>query len=519
MSLSLSPEHGSNVRLTGSNADAAVALQKAYEVNIRHQESLVFAGFLSNYLATTAPPAVNAFQGTKVYGESTPTTEIDLSQWTTFTPGEEWPSLSTTLPSGPGLTPQREFTPNLGLPPIELSDNPETMSRSNSRSEMDGVGGLNEILAQIEENNTQRETQSDMFESIGGDWGRASNISSTAQSSLQIGTPETNIVEFDRMSSGPKSVILDEHSSSHSPVDRAIGSSLAASPQVSSGSLLSASTVSSNIPIAPPSMQQQSMLPQHQQHFQFPPQAQAQSLPQSQQVSQVQQPQAIAPRPTSSRRAPPAQIALQAVPFIPPPPMCMFFTPAFRDLQKGKVGVWKGDLEIRGRGGGKFNVLIVGEEGSDHLWQSHTWTESLVYPPQPTLTESCTATMIPVSTLAREGLLPVTMGMVLCNDENISAFVQMVQGLHAEGVAFHLPLPGSGLPIVFLPAKFDATDQLQRLGVAFMAKGGIAPLPPRPMFNESEENAKSPASPPPKKRKKSNSVGQTRTSQRRKGSA
>lgn len=48
--------------------------------------------------------------------------------------------------------------------------------------------------------------------------------------------------------------------------------------------------------------------------------------------------------------------------------MCMFFTPAFRDLQKGKVGVWKGDLEIRGRGGGKFNVLIVGEEGSDHLW-------------------------------------------------------------------------------------------------------------------------------------------------------
>lgn len=42
--------------------------------------------------------------------------------------------------------------------------------------------------------------------------------------------------------------------------------------------------------------------------------------------------------------------------------------------------------------------------------------------------------MIPVSTLAREGLLPVTMGMVLCNDPDMTDFVAMVQGLHAEGV-------------------------------------------------------------------------------------
>lgn len=66
--------------------------------------------------------------------------------------------------------------------------------------------------------------------------------------------------------------------------------------------------------------------------------------------------------------------------------------------------------------------------------KSHTWPEALTYPPGPAMTESCTATMIPVSTLAREGLLPVTMGMVLCNDENIAPFVNMVQGLHAEGV-------------------------------------------------------------------------------------
>ena len=69
--------------------------------------------------------------------------------------------------------------------------------------------------------------------------------------------------------------------------------------------------------------------------------------------------------------------------------------------------------------------------------QSHLWGDSLSYPPGPVMTESATATMIPVSTLAREGLLPVTMGMVLCNDENIAQYVSMVQGLHAEGVVSH----------------------------------------------------------------------------------
>lgn len=97
--------------------------------------------------------------------------------------------------------------------------------------------------------------------------------------------------------------------------------------------------------------------------------------------------------------------------------------------------------------------------------------------------------MIPVSTLAREGLLPVTMGMVLCNDDRMEAFVQMVQGLHAEGVAFHLPMPGSGLPIVFLPAKFDSADPLQRLGIAFMTKGGAAPDFSAPTTRRSSEDS------------------------------
>jgi len=46
----------------------------------------------------------------------------------------------------------------------------------------------------------------------------------------------------------------------------------------------------------------------------------------------------------------------------------MFFNSSFRDLQQGKVGVWKGDLDLKGKGGGTFSVLIVGEEVSGHLW-------------------------------------------------------------------------------------------------------------------------------------------------------
>lgn len=44
--------------------------------------------------------------------------------------------------------------------------------------------------------------------------------------------------------------------------------------------------------------------------------------------------------------------------------------------------------------------------------------------------------MIPVSHLAREGLVPITMGMVLCNEpaDRIDPYVKMVHGLHAEGV-------------------------------------------------------------------------------------
>jgi hypothetical protein len=93
------------------------------------------------------------------------------------------------------------------------------------------------------------------------------------------------------------------------------------------------------------------------------------------------------------------------------------------------------------------------------------------------------------------------MAMVLCNDPDVTAFCSMVQGLHQEGVvsyfsnisksglvrlicdqAFHLPNPRK-LPLMFLPAKFDSSDGLQRLGLAYMTKSGGSAIPQLPNTN------------------------------------
>ena len=121
--------------------------------------------------------------------------------------------------------------------------------------------------------------------------------------------------------------------------------------------------------------------------------------------------------------------------FVPPPPMCMFFNPSFKDLQVGKVGVWQGDLVIRGRDGGKFGIMVIGETDTGSLWESEGWAKTITYPPESSGPVECsTSSMIPVSHLAREGFTPAAQGMVLCKDEDVTPFVRFVQGLHSEGV-------------------------------------------------------------------------------------
>ncbi|RSH83657.1 hypothetical protein EHS25_005561 [Saitozyma podzolica] len=135
----------------------------------------------------------------------------------------------------------------------------------------------------------------------------------------------------------------------------------------------------------------------------------------------------------------------------------------------GRSGCGKAISTSEGKEGAKFSVLIVGEEATGHIWQSHTWPTVIAYPIiPPAATESFTSTMIPVSQLQREGFTPGAMGMVLCNDSNISQYVSM---------AFYLPTAGK-LSVVILPAKFNSVDPLERLGIAVMIKPGFpVPLP------------------------------------------
>jgi len=153
---------------------------------------------------------------------------------------------------------------------------------------------------------------------------------------------------------------------------------------------------------------------------------------------------------TGSRAPHPTSVTIPTNSFVPPPPMCMFFNPSFKDITQGKIGAWKGELEIKGPSGGVFSVLIIGETGTEDVWyvlsnvrwsplinrQTSSWGDKITYPPPsiPQTGSNFTSHMTPVAHLAREGYVPSAMAMVLCNDPDIQGFCTMVQGLHQEGV-------------------------------------------------------------------------------------
>lgn len=64
----------------------------------------------------------------------------------------------------------------------------------------------------------------------------------------------------------------------------------------------------------------------------------------------------------------PKHIGLPTEPFRPPPPMCMYFHTGFYDLQKDKIGVWRGELGVLND---SFSIMVVGEagQGKRELWQ------------------------------------------------------------------------------------------------------------------------------------------------------
>jgi hypothetical protein len=309
-----------------------MALQELYNLTLRHWEPSIFSGLLASWSAGMTPtasapniefPPVSEPK----YGASTPTKEfdVDLAQWTNLTPGfgGDFSSLF-----GAQSTPRQSISHPSNLGQFEFHmDNDNTHRGSISNS----IGGIDEILASMEK---EQEAEDREYHAAATKTAEpvpalvknestpaaSQTNSSRSGSTFQLPTPET---DSDQVADTPRrqSIIAGAGlaMSTFSPDSMA-------SPFVTASSGTT-SIISKDLTVVHP-----------------------------------------ANPATNARAAHPTSLVMPTDAFVPPPPMCMFFNPSFRDLQKGKVGVWKGDLMLRGKGGGTFNVLIVGEEVSGHLW-------------------------------------------------------------------------------------------------------------------------------------------------------
>lgn len=256
-----------------------------------------------------APPA-------RIFGVSTPQKELDMSQWTNLTPGgnTDWSFLNALDP-----TPIKPSA-------LAFEYRDERRGSTSKSTDDDGIRGLDEILAQMEEGNNAREVAA-MQEQIQAASSAAPRV--RAEEVFSLPTPETDSSEVTNISR----------------TDRPRQASFQiVTPPSSNGSPFVPVNVVPPRPAAPAgasALARQGQLPT--------PASSSQSVPRL-------------------SNKPGLQLTMPTAAFVPPPPMCMFFSPAFNDLQKDKVGVWKGDLEIRGKGGGRFSVLIVGEQATGHLW-------------------------------------------------------------------------------------------------------------------------------------------------------
>lgn len=313
---------------------AAAALQTLYTLTLRHWEPAIFSGLLSSFgeagIPLPFPDIAHPADSTPpqdAFGAGTPVRGLDLSQWMNLTPGADW-----SLLTGSGLTPRRgSLAPSVPGPSslaFELSDylrDKEDGSLSTStRREDEQAKGLNELLAQMEEGREAAELLS--HQTLHDPKGKKPETS-------YLPTPETDNdtpLEQTRRNSdlSQQSQQFQKHSSSLTPPE------------------------SSNEPTPPVSSRQSTV-----------------SLSNTTQATTPASSTSSGPPVKSAHARPhPTALTMPESTFIPPPPMCMFFSPAFHDLQNGKVGIWKGDLNVQGRGGGRFSVLIVGEAATGHVW-------------------------------------------------------------------------------------------------------------------------------------------------------
>ena len=243
-----------------------------------------------------------------------------MSMWTNFSPGTG--DLSALIPLVSGSTPKHPPAPS-ALGQFEYHAESDRRRRSMT---VDSTSGLEALLAEMEEGHAANERAHNMLLQGTGETYDMKNLFKSSgepsqlmrqSSTYQLPTPDTESTSPNgfggrNVSSAPASCYL--------------------SPEGAASPYVTASTTASSVSRIIPSVDAP--------HVEF----------------------------STTRVAPPTSLHIPPSNFVPPPPMCMFFSPQYRDLERGKVGVWKGDLEIVGRGGGTFSILIVGEEGTGHFW-------------------------------------------------------------------------------------------------------------------------------------------------------
>jgi hypothetical protein len=324
--VALATEDMPHQRIPPPSAQASLALQSLYNMTLRKWEASVFSGLLGQFINSTSSHSNNqtarpSFSEAPIYGAATPTKDFDVSQWTNLTPGFDWTTLLNTT-GGAEIGP---FDPR--------EDYVGGNRRGSIRNEDDQAKGIDELLAEMEEGREANERKASLTKGVtivtpGQTTYTPGQTPASSTSTIDKGKSRQTHTQTQGESYLPTPETDDSPTNSYNSSQNPLTPDQAASPYVTGGSI---ATTSASI---------------------------------SSGVSAVSRALSTG----SGSRAPhPTTLNIPVNDFRPPPPMCMFFNPSFKDLTQGKIGAWRGDLNVRG--GGKFSILVIAESGTEDIWQ------------------------------------------------------------------------------------------------------------------------------------------------------
>lgn len=363
--IALSPRTDSlppGVRVSTPCAQASLGLQNLYSLTLHPWESAIFSGLLAAFAAvsTTKPSyassqinavaaarsALDAVLGdvSSLSGSSKTTKELDSLQRMNIDPVAECSMIGVGSSIGTDLTPTPHVCPTMvggpGASALAFGKVGETSKEQHWRSsasqtdEGESTMGIDDLITAMAEDDEEQERQ--LVALAAAKFSIQGQPSAPAVPTSKAGYAD-NASHLLTLDTG---TLRSPVTGQRRPRPRSVGSS--------------ESSREGSEKLTPPEFAPSSFTP-------ATTDASPASTPRATKVAEVES----APAANAGLAL---QLSFPSTPCIPPPPMCMFFSPSFHDLHSGKVGVWKGDLEIKGRGGGIFSVLIVGEEVTGYLW-------------------------------------------------------------------------------------------------------------------------------------------------------